>query len=70
MFERPIYRRRPDAKADEPPKEMAAATVATATATAPSSETAIKPTKPSGSFNNPFAQLAELMNDETKEKHE
>jgi len=65
MFERPIYRRRPTTKADEQPAEKAAVTVASASASAQSNDVANKsvPTKPNGSFNNPFAQLAELMNE-------
>jgi 3'-5' exoribonuclease len=66
MFERPIYRRRPNAKPDEQLEKPASASAATATSNTPTrSVAAAQPpaTKPTGSFNNPFAQLAEMMND-------
>jgi 3'-5' exoribonuclease len=64
MFERPIYRRRPDGTAEQAPAAQAAAVAALTTPTNPNSEasTSPKPAKAkSGSFNNPFEQLAELM---------
>lgn len=66
MFERPIYRRRPNALPEDQLEEKAAATVASATVSPQSNaprEASAKPTpqKPTGSFNNPFAQLAELI---------
>ena len=69
MFERPIYRRRPNAQPEEvhpdAMPEKVAVTVATTAATTQSNEAAgtSKPTKSTGSFNNPFAQLADIMND-------
>jgi hypothetical protein len=64
MFERPIYRRRPDGTAEQAPAAQAAAVAALTTPPNPNSEasTSPKPAKAkSGSFNNPFEQLAELM---------
>jgi 3'-5' exoribonuclease len=66
MFERPIYRRRPNGEVEETPVEQPAITTATATAASPASEVPVnsKPAKVTpASFNNPFAQLAELIKD-------
>lgn len=64
MFERPIYRRRPDGKLDEPVAEPTSSAAAAATTPSPNGDGEAKP-KPAkvaqGSFNNPFAQLAELI---------
>ncbi|MFN7927611.1 MAG: OB-fold nucleic acid binding domain-containing protein [Blastocatellia bacterium] len=63
MFERPIYRRRPNGKLEEPVAEPAPATIAAAIPNSNGDGDAKpKPAKVvQGSFNNPFAQLAELI---------
>ncbi len=62
MFERPIYRRRPNGEIEAKPEEPPPLTTATAASQGGEAPVNAKPAKVApGSFNNPFAQLGELI---------